>query len=74
VVVVAGSAYGPATGGGAGGELEASSLVGVEAGPSEGVVLASVDEVPAQHDQLAGGGDGGDLEPAPITDAPVEGA
>ena len=56
----------------AGFELELAAPVRVQARPGERLVLDFGDEVPAQHGQLAGDGDGRDLEPAAILDASIE--
>jgi len=45
----------------AGAQLELALLVGDQRRQGEGVVLALDDQVPAQHGELTGGGDGGDL-------------
>src|SRR6516164_6805458 len=71
-VVVTGPGDGTGVGGGSGGELELASLVRGETGPTEGVVLAPGDQMPAQDRQFPGDGDGGDLKAPALFDSPIE--
>src|SRR5215213_5837408 len=58
----------------AGLEFEGALLLLDEGGASVGVVLAAVDQVPAQHGEFAGGGHDRDLGPSPSLDPLIEGA